>query len=114
VKSATSRPVKSDFHTAVTDAGVVVTFQPTNNIYSFYRLADSEDIVRFGHVSLGSVGHAGPSVDTNDYASDEVQAMAQRIAAETAAAIWSVEDEKETDKLTLRRYSIGGDDDETE
>jgi hypothetical protein len=88
---------------------VVVTFQPTNSIYSFYRPADSDDIARLGHVSLGSI--AGPSGDTNDYASDEVQAMAQRIATETAAAIWSVEDEKETDKLTLRRYSIGGDDD---
>jgi hypothetical protein len=37
--------------------------------------------------------------------------MAQRIASETAAAIWSVKHEKEADKLTLRRYSIGGDDD---
>lgn len=76
---------------------MVVTFQPTNSIYGFYRLADSEDIACLGHVSLGSVRHAGPSVDTNDYASDEVQAMAQRIAAETAAAIWSVEDEKAAD-----------------
>jgi hypothetical protein len=89
---------------------VVVTFQPTNSIYSC-RLADSEDIARLGPVSLGSVRHAGPSGDTNDYASDEVQATAQRITAETAVAIWSVEDEKEADNLTLRRYSIGGDDD---
>jgi hypothetical protein len=90
---------------------VVVTFQPTKSIYSFYRLADKENIARLGHVSLASVQHTGPSGDTNDYASDEVQAMAQRIASETGAAIWSVEDEKEADKLTLRRYSIGGDDD---
>jgi len=54
-------PDKSDFHTAVTDAGVVVTFKPTNSIYSFYELADSEDIARLSHVSLGSVRHAGPS-----------------------------------------------------
>jgi hypothetical protein len=37
--------------------------------------------------------------------------MAQRIAAELAASVWSVEDEKEADKSTLRRYSIGSDDD---
>jgi hypothetical protein len=36
-------PVKSDFDTAVTEAGVDVTFRPTNSIYIFYRLADSED-----------------------------------------------------------------------
>jgi hypothetical protein len=104
-------PGKSDFRTAVTDAGVVVTFQPTNSIYSFYRLADSDDIARLGHISLGSVQHAGPSGDTDDYASDEVQAMAERIASETAEAVWSVEGEERADKLTLRRYSIGGDDD---
>jgi len=104
-------PNKSDFRTAVTEAGAVVTFQPTNSIYSFYRLADSNDIARLGQVSLGSVRHAGPSGDTNDYASDEVQAMAERIAAETAGAVWSVEGEQRADKQTLRRYSIDSDDD---
>jgi len=33
-------PVRSDFHTVVIEAGVTVTFKPTNSIYSFYRLAD--------------------------------------------------------------------------
>jgi hypothetical protein len=41
-------PVRSDFDTAVTEAGVNVTFKPTNSIYSFYRLAESEDIARLG------------------------------------------------------------------
>jgi hypothetical protein len=45
-------PVRSDFDTAVTEAGVNVTFKPTNSIYSFYRLAESEDIARLGPVSL--------------------------------------------------------------
>jgi hypothetical protein len=47
----------------------------------------------------------GPSGDTEDYRSDEVQAMAK-----VGASVWSVEDEKEADKLTLRGHSIGGDD----
>ena len=39
-------PVRSDFDTAVTEAGINVTFKPTNSIYSFYRLAESEDVAR--------------------------------------------------------------------
>lgn len=103
--------VRGDFHAAVTEAGVTITFQPTNSIYSFYRLAESEDVARLGPVSLGHVRHAGPRGDTEDYPSDEVQDTAQRIASETAASVWSVQDQEEADKLTLRRYSIGGDDD---
>jgi hypothetical protein len=103
-------PVRSDFDTAVTEAGVNVTFKPTNSIYSFYRLAESEDVARLGSVSLERVRHAGPSGDTEDYSSDEVQDMAQGVAAEVAASVWSVQDEKEADKLTLRGHSIGGDD----
>ena len=52
-------PVKSDFDTAVTEAGVNVTFKPTNSIYSFYRLAESEDVARLGSVSLERVRLAG-------------------------------------------------------
>ena len=69
-------PVRSDFDTAVTEAGVTVTFKPTNSIYSFYRLAESEDVARLGPVSPGGVRHAGPGGDTEDYPSDEVQDMA--------------------------------------
>ena len=104
-------PVRSDFDTAVTEAGVNVTFKPTNSIYSFYRLAESEDVARLGSVSLGHVLHAGPRGDTEDYPADEVRDMAQRIASDVGASVWSVQDEKEADKLTLRGHSIGGDDD---
>jgi len=104
-------PVRSDFHTVVTEAGVTVTFKPTNSIYSFYRLADSDDVARLGPVSLERVRHTGASGDTEDYPADEVQEMPQLVASEVAASVWSVEDEKEADKLTLRRYSISGDDD---
>ena len=104
-------PVRSDFDTAVTEAGVNVTFKPTNSIYSFYRLAESEDVARLGSVSLERVRHARRGGDTEDYPADEVQDMAQRIAAEVGASVWSVQEEKEADKLTLRGHSIGGDDD---
>jgi hypothetical protein len=104
-------PVRSDFDTAVTEVGVNVTFKPTNSIYSFYRLAESEDAARLGPVSLEPVRHAGPRGDTEDYPSDEVQDMAQRIASEIATSVWSVQDEKAADKLTLRGYSISGEDD---
>jgi hypothetical protein len=104
-------PIRSDFGTAVTEAGVTVTFKPTNSIYSFYRLAESEDVARLGPVSVSRVRHAGPTGDTKEYAADEVQDMAQRIASEVGTSVWSVQDEKEADKLTLRGHAIGGDND---
>jgi hypothetical protein len=39
-------PDKGDFDTAVTEAGVTVTFKPTHSIYTFYRLTDTNDIAR--------------------------------------------------------------------
>ena len=103
-------PVRSDFDAAVTTAGVQVTFKPTNSTYDFLRLADTHDIARLGPVSLSSVRHSGPSGDIKDYASDEVQDMAQRIASEAAASLWSVQDEEETEKLTeVRPTPVVGD-----
>lgn len=93
-------PVESDFDSAVTEAGVTVTLKPTNSIYCFYRLADTDDIARIGPVSPAGVRHAGPSGDTEDYPSDEVQEMAQQIASEVAASVWSVQNEEQAEKLT--------------
>ena len=84
-------PVESDFDTSVTEGDVTVTFKPTNSIYSFYRLGDTNDIAHLHPVSPKSVRHAGPSGDTKDYASDEVQDMAQRIAAEIGWSVWSIQ-----------------------
>jgi hypothetical protein len=85
---------------------VTVTFKPTNSTYSFYRLTGANDIARLGPFSFAGVQRAGRDIEY--YPPDEVQEMA---ASELAASVWSVEDDKETDKLTLRRYSIGSDDD---
>jgi hypothetical protein len=58
------RPVEADFDTSVAEAGVTVTFKPTNSIYSFYRLANTDDIARLEPVSPGNIRHAGPTGDT--------------------------------------------------
>jgi hypothetical protein len=98
------------FDAAVTAAGVQVTFKPTNSTYDFLRLADTHDIARLGPVSPSGVRHSAPSGDIKDYASDEVQDMAQRIASEAAASLWSVQDEEETEKLTeVRPAPVVGD-----
>jgi hypothetical protein len=96
-------PVRNDFDTTVTEAGVTVIFKPTSSIYSFYRLADGNDVARLGPVSLAGVRHAGASGDTEDYSADEVQGIARRIASELATSVWSVQDENEADALTTVR-----------
>jgi hypothetical protein len=48
-------PVRGDFDTAVTEAGDNVTFKPTNSVYSFYRLTESEDIARLGLVDVSDM-----------------------------------------------------------
>ena len=102
-------PARSDFASVVTEAGVSVTFKPTNSTYTFYRPRAGQDVVRLGPVGFSGVQHAGRN--TGDYPADEVQAMARQIASELGASLWSVQEEKEADKRTLRGYSIGGDDD---
>jgi hypothetical protein len=78
-------PLRSDFHAVVTEAGVSVTFKPTNSVYCFCRLAPINDLTRLGPVSLAGVQHAGRN--TEDYSSDEVRHIAQRIASEFAASV---------------------------
>jgi hypothetical protein len=102
-------PAKSDFATVVTEAGVSVTFKPTNSIYTFYRLRAGENVARLSPVAFAGVQHAGRG--TEDYPADEVQVMAQRIASELATSIWRLQDGKAADQQTLRGHSIGGDDD---
>jgi hypothetical protein len=75
-------PVSTDFQTRVTDGGVEVTFTPTNSIISYYRLADPQDIAKYGPVSLASIRHAGPTRDFGDHPYDNVLTMAQEVAAD--------------------------------
>ena len=92
-------PSISDFHTVVTEAGVNVTFKPTNSVYTFYR----NDIARLGPISFAGVQHGGH--DTEAYPPDEVQDMAQQIASEHARAVWSAQET--VDNITrLRPVSL--------
>jgi hypothetical protein len=83
-------PARSDFNTLVTEAGVRVTFTPTNSIYVFYRLSDPKNIERVGPVSFVGVKHA--KRNTGTYPSNEVQDMAWRIASEFAGCFRSALD----------------------
>jgi len=84
-------PVREDFDTLVTEAGVRVTFNQTNSIYTFYRLTNPKNIARVGPVSFTGVQHGRRG--TGAYSSDEVQDMARSIAAEFAQSFRSPLDE---------------------
>jgi hypothetical protein len=76
------RPTETDFKTAVSDAAVTVTFLPTKSTYTFYRLADPKDIKQYGPImpEPDNAHHGGPTGDTDDYLSHEVQQMAHHLA----------------------------------
>lgn len=83
------QPTEEDFTVVeVLESGVTVLFEPTQSFYTFYRLADPDDIKRFDPVSPepDGVHHAGPSGGTGDYQSDEVQGMAHSLATGAAKA----------------------------
>jgi hypothetical protein len=77
------RPQRSDFDVVVLEAGVKVTFKPTESIYTFYLLADPADRKRLGGVSPdGFVRHGGPTGETGDYLEDDVRRLAWTLASE--------------------------------
>ena len=75
------RPVKSEFHIVVTKSGLGVTFKPTKSTYIF--VTDNDAIERLGPVSFIGVQHARRN--TEEYNSDEVEAMARQVASERAS-----------------------------
>ena len=75
------RPTESDFKINVVGAGVEAIFKPTRSYYSYNRLIDEKDIARFGPISPARVRHAGPTGDTADYDSGDVETMALRLAS---------------------------------
>jgi hypothetical protein len=86
-------PVRSDFHTVITEADVSVTFKPTDSTYSFVRLADADVSTRTGPPFFVGVQHGGHN--TEDYAPDEIKTIAQQLALEHARAVWSVQETTE-------------------
>jgi hypothetical protein len=98
VANVMKHPARSDFHTVVTAAGVSVTFKPTNSTYSFYRLAET------GALSLAGIQHTVR--DTDDYPSDEVQDMAQKIASGHASVHFGpFQDEEEVNRVHWRSFA---------
>jgi hypothetical protein len=63
----------------VQESHVSVIFKPSDSHYSFGRLADLEDIARFGPLSSPNVRH-GNTGGTGDYPPEEVAQMAHSLA----------------------------------
>ena len=72
-------PTPSDFVIDVTEAHVNVTFKPNGRLYRFGRLADPEDIVRFGPLSRGIETNGGTDANV-EYSEEEVARMAHTLA----------------------------------
>ena len=77
------RPVKSEFQTLVTKTGLGVTFKPTKSTYTFV----TDNVERPGSVSFIGVQHA--SRNTQEYNSDEVEALARQVASDHASIHFS-------------------------
>jgi len=66
-----------------------VTFKPTDSSYSFGRLADPEDIARYGPLSrLPNMRH-GKTGDTGAYPPEEVAQMAHSLAVKAIKSLTS-------------------------
>jgi hypothetical protein len=78
------QPIESDFDIENHDAGVDVTFRPTESQYSFVLLAHRGSLSPRASVRHGKTG------DTGDYAAGDVEATAFRVAC---AAIKSSRDQ---------------------
>jgi len=76
----TRHPIEANFYVDVLEAEVRVTFAPTLSRYTFSRLM-SADLGMLSPTPV--VRHTGRTGDTGDYAPEEVQAMAYRVALAT-------------------------------
>jgi hypothetical protein len=76
-------PIESNFYVDVSEVAIEVIFAPTRSRYTYSRLAGHKEIAELLSPDP-IVRHAGRSGDTGDYAPDEVQAMAYRVALATA------------------------------
>jgi hypothetical protein len=74
------QPTPSDFIVNVKESSVSVIFKPNNSDYNFGRLADPEDIARYGPLSQSPNVRHGTTGDTGDYPPEEVAQMAHSLA----------------------------------
>jgi hypothetical protein len=71
-------PTPSDFTVEAKEAHVSVIFKPSDSHYNFGRLADPEDIARYGPLSRSSNVRHGKTGDTGEYPGLRDQAVVQR------------------------------------
>jgi hypothetical protein len=74
------QPTPSDFIVNVKESSVSVIFKPTNSDYTFGRLADPEEIARYGPLSQSPNVRHGNTGDSRDYPPEEVAQMAHSLA----------------------------------
>jgi hypothetical protein len=74
------QPTPADFTVNVKESSVSVIFRPSNSEYNFGRLADPEDIARYGPLSQRPNVRHGNTGDTGDYPPEEVAQMAHSLA----------------------------------
>jgi hypothetical protein len=74
------QPTPSDFIVNVKESSVSVIFKPSNSDYNFVRLANPEDIARYGPLSQSPNVRHGNTGDTGDHPSEEVARMAHLLA----------------------------------
>jgi hypothetical protein len=76
------QPLESDFEARVVGASVHVHFKPTDTYFDYSRLADAEDIKKYGPISsVATVRHAKTG-DLGDYSAESE--MVYRMAREAA------------------------------
>jgi hypothetical protein len=80
-------PTPSDFVIDVTEAHVNVTFKPNGRLYCFGRLADPEDIVRFGPLSHSHESN-GETDANGEYLEEEVARMAHTLAVKAVTTTY--------------------------
>jgi hypothetical protein len=73
-------PTPSDFIVDVQESHVSVLFKPSDSHYSFGRLADPEDIARYGPLLQSPNVRHGNTGGHGDYPPDEVAQMAHSLA----------------------------------
>jgi len=73
-------PIPSDFIVNVKESYVSVIFKPSDTSYNFGRLADPEDIARYGPLSRSLNVRHTKTDDTDAYPPEEVAQMAHLLA----------------------------------
>lgn len=80
-------PTASDFAVEVSEANVSVIFKPSDSHYIFGRLADAEDIARYGPLSPSPNVRHGLTGDTGAYPPDEVAKLAHTLAVKAITTL---------------------------